>query len=151
MPNQPSQTYRASIAALLLNDKREILMVQNTSFREDEWDFPKGGMNMGETELQTLERELREELGEALTFTVIKRSNWNVIYEWSAEKRAKEGMRGQARISYWLQYKGGEILPDHEEIRAYKWVPLENLAHFLHNAGWPKDVYRVLLWEIEDM
>ena len=106
---------------------------------------------MGETELQTLERELREELGEALTFTVIKRSNWNVIYEWSAEKRAKEGMRGQARISYWLEYKGGEIILDPEEIRTYKWVSLDHLAEFLHNSGWPKDVYRVLLWEIEHL
>ncbi len=151
MPNQPSQVYRASVAALMVNDKNEILMVQNTSFREDEWDFPKGGMNLRETPEETIQRELQEELGEDLQFSFIKKSNWNVIYEWPLLKQQKEGMRGQARISYWLRYEGGAITLDPEEVQKYIWVKPEDLEMTLKQSGWPEDIYRVLLWEMEQI
>jgi putative (di)nucleoside polyphosphate hydrolase len=143
--NKRLQKYRAGVGALILNDKNEILMVQNRSFREDEWDFVKGGMHMGETELDTLNREITEELGADFKFDIIRRSSWNVIYEWPIEKQIEKGFRGQARVSYWLMYNGGEINIDTEELRAYKWVSIKNYENFLKDSGWTVDQYAPLV------
>lgn len=104
MPNLESQKYRASVAGMFIKDNREVLLVQNNSIGADEWDFPKGGMNLGEDEEDTLKREIQEELGDKIKYSIIRASSCNIIYTWSKEKQAREGMRGQARISYWLKY-----------------------------------------------
>ena len=143
--NKEPQKYRAGVGALILNNKMEILMVQNQSFKDDEWDFVKGGMHMGETELDTLKREISEELGSDFKFEIIRRSSWNVIYEWPLEKQIEKGFRGQARVSYWLMYRGGNIKIDRKELRTYKWVPINNYEGFLKESGWTIDQYAPLV------
>jgi len=56
------QAFRASIAAIIVNENKEFLLVQLVDARPDEWDFAKGGMHANETERDTLFREIREEL-----------------------------------------------------------------------------------------
>ena len=148
MANIESQKYRASVAGMILKDYKQILMVQNTSFSPDEWDFPKGGMNPGEDEEDTLKREIREELGDKIQFSLIRQSSCNIIYSWSKEKQIKEGMRGQARISFWLDYNGGEIEIDPEEIRDYKWVDITKLDHILKNSNWPLEIVENLIFDL---
>jgi 8-oxo-dGTP pyrophosphatase MutT (NUDIX family) len=151
MPNLESQKYRASVAGMFIKDNKEILLVQNNSFGIDEWDFPKGGMNLGEDEEDTLKREIREELGDKINYSIIRVSSCNIIYTWSKEKQAKEGMRGQARISYWLKYIGGEIEIDTSEIRDYKWVPISELELVLKNSNWPLETIKILLFDLQSV
>jgi 8-oxo-dGTP pyrophosphatase MutT (NUDIX family) len=147
--NTEPQKYRAGVGALIVNKNREILMVQNHSFRADEWDFTKGGMHMGESETDTLKREITEELGSDIEYTVLRRSSWYVIYEWPAEKQAREGMRGAARVSFWILFTEGEIKPLAEELRAIKWVADSEFKDTLIQSGWTVDQYSPLIedWE----
>jgi 8-oxo-dGTP pyrophosphatase MutT (NUDIX family) len=147
--NQEPQKYRAGVGALIVNKNKEILMVQNNSFREDEWDFTKGGMHMGESEMETLEREISEELGKDMKYKVLRRSSWYVIYEWPVEKQEREGMRGAARVSYWILHTEGEVKPLEEELRAIKWVKDSEFKDTLISSGWTVDQYAPLLedWE----
>lgn len=143
--NLKVQVYRAGVGAIIFNDKYEFLFVQNQSYREDEWDFVKGGMHTGESELETLNREILEELGNNFKYEVLRKSGWNVIYEWPLEKQVKEGMRGQARVSYWIRFIDGSLKIDEEELRKFVWVPVEQVREFLKKSGWTPEMYEPLL------
>jgi 8-oxo-dGTP pyrophosphatase MutT (NUDIX family) len=151
MPNLESQKYRASVAGMFIKDNREVLLVQNNSFGAYEWDFPKGGMNLGEDEEDTLRREIQEELGNKIRYSIIRASSCNIIYTWSKEKQAKVGMRGQARISYWLKYIEGEIEIDTGELRDYKWVPVTELEEVLKKSNWPLEVVESLMFDLKNI
>lgn len=56
------QAFRANIAAIIVNENKEFLLVQLVYARPNEWDFAKGGMHVNESEKDTLLREIREEL-----------------------------------------------------------------------------------------
>ena len=47
-----------SCGCIILNDKNEVLLIHHNA---GHWDFPKGHMEEGETEVQTAIREVKEE------------------------------------------------------------------------------------------
>lgn len=53
---------RIRIAAIILNNKNEILLVNHKKNNKSYWLFPGGGIEYGETFEQALKRELKEEL-----------------------------------------------------------------------------------------
>ncbi|MBP8017072.1 NUDIX hydrolase, partial [Candidatus Gracilibacteria bacterium] len=110
---------------------------------QEEWDFVKGGMLIGENENQTLTREIQEELGKDFKYEIIGKSEWNIIYEWPEEYKKNKGFRGQARISYWIKYLGGSIRLQENELQAYKWVNIKNLKKFML-----KSYYSLFQYEI---
>lgn len=57
--------------ALLVNDKGEVLVMKSSDpdGNGNYWDFPGGRMEIGETPLQTLEREINEETGMTVDVT----------------------------------------------------------------------------------
>lgn len=129
------ESYRASVAAIIVNKNKEFFLVQQPGFKEDEWDFAKGGMLKGESEEETIQRELTEELGEDLQYKILRRSIWNIIYEWPIEHQIKKGFRGQARISFWVKYESGEINPSERELLAIKWFKAKDMKKILIQSG----------------
>ena len=61
----PVQTFQVGIKALIRNDNGEILMVHipEWSGNQAHWDLPGGRIDTGEDFLDTLKREVKEELG----------------------------------------------------------------------------------------
>ena len=57
----PAKSKRLSCGVVILNPWRELLLCHVTG--QGHWDLPKGGMDPGETPLQTALRETREETG----------------------------------------------------------------------------------------
>lgn len=51
------------VAAVVLNDKKEILLLQHTYWPKGSWGLPGGYTNSGEKLESTIERELQEETG----------------------------------------------------------------------------------------
>lgn len=60
MKNIPNTFYRISAKALILDDQKRFLLE-----REDNglWDFPGGGIDHGDTPIETIKREIMEEMG----------------------------------------------------------------------------------------
>jgi len=59
-PKVPKAYYRTSVKAVITNDSRDVLIVNE---RNGGWDLPGGGLDWGEDTLSALAREMIEELG----------------------------------------------------------------------------------------
>ncbi len=137
--NRDKLIYRQSTSALILGKLGRILIVQKSSYKDNEWDIPGGGIEEGEKPEVAIVRELSEELGSD-KFDVIKTSKQTDRYEWPDDvinKRIlekKQFFRGQERTQFLVKFTGeeSEIKTQKEEIRAVKWVfPDELPAHFV--------------------
>lgn len=129
------QSYRASVAAIIVNSRKQFFLVQQEGFKPDEWDFVKGGMHKGEEEKDTIKREMSEELGNKIKYKLLRRSIWNVIYEWPQDLQIKKGFRGQARISFWVKFEDGEINPNTSELKNTQWLDEKDIQETLVQSG----------------
>jgi len=134
-PGEVPQAYRASVAAIIVNKNKEFFLVQQPGFKSDEWDFVKGGMIQGEDEEDTLKREVEEELGGDFKYKTLRESVWKIIYPWPLEHQLKKGFRGQARVSFWILYKEGDIKVEEKELTATKWFKSEDIERVLVESG----------------
>ncbi len=141
-----SQVYRASVAAIIVNEKKEFLITQLKKARKDEYDFVKGGMDLGENEIETLKREIKEELGKNFKYDILQKSEVYIIYEWPEMLKRQSGLRGQARISFWVFYKSGDIRLAKRELRMAKWVHESELLNEL-KKGHFRDAILENLWK----
>lgn len=136
--NHESLTYRQSTSAVILDKNGRILIVQNNSYKNNEWNIPGGGIEEGETPEITIIRELNEELGSD-KFEIVKISKQTYRYEWPDElinKKITENkpvFRGQERTRFLVNFLGEEIdlTPQAEEIRIIKWVFPKELSTYL--------------------
>lgn len=135
--NRDNLNYRQSTSAVILNKLERILIVQKCSYKDNEWDIPGGGIEVGERPEVAIVRELSEELGTD-KFEVIKTSNLRDFYEWPDElinqkiKENKPVFRGQERKQFLVKFAGeeSELKIQEEEIRAIKWVSPKELSDY---------------------
>jgi 8-oxo-dGTP pyrophosphatase MutT (NUDIX family) len=91
IPEVPDCFYRVSIKALILDEEKRFLLIQENNGR---WELPGGGLNFGEQPHACLTREINEEMAIPIThiadrpsyFFVASRRNgahWssNIVYE----------------------------------------------------------------------
>ena len=102
-----------------------VLLVHRPKY--DDWTFPKGKPDAGETELQTALREVEEETGYRV----------DIVRELpSTRYRAHEGR--EKTVRYWLMRPLGEssFAPNHE-IDEVRWVQYEEAESLL---TWERDL-----------
>lgn len=128
--------YRKGVSALILNKNNEVLLVNLCSFKEKYFAAPGGGIERGESLQDAIHREIREELGiekESLDF--VGKSNIPVKVEFKEIKITQEDRvyTGSERYFFGFHFIGdnSEILLKHDEVRDYKWVPIEALKNYL--------------------
>ena len=116
---------------------KEYLIVKKPR-KEHAWQFPQGGVDEGETQIQAAEREVREECGADLQFKFInKEPVGEYKYLFPADfKRHEPGIVG-ARVSFFqAKYEGGEVEVDEKEIVEYKWTTKDELQEYFEEEYW---------------
>lgn len=145
--------YRPNVGIILCNWRNEVFWGKRV--KEHSWQFPQGGIKVGETPVQAMYRELREEVGLLPPHVKIlgRTRNW-LRYEVPARwlKRDWRGSyRGQKQIWFLLRLVGRECdvqlrASERPEFDAWRWndywVPLESVIDF------KRDVYQRALTEL---
>lgn len=135
--------YRKSTLGVISDKEWYFLVVNKIVYKDDQWAFPGGGVDEGETALEAVKRELVEELlgGE---FEVIAESMYPFKYEWPddvvEEIYKKRGLtfRGTELVQFWVKFKGerNNVKPG-DGLRGVKWVKREELkSHLVFPNQW---------------
>jgi putative (di)nucleoside polyphosphate hydrolase len=145
--------YRPNVAIVLCNAKNEVFWGKR--IKEHAWQFPQGGIKMGESPEDAMYRELEEETGLKREHVQIlgRTKGWlhyHVPSHWI--KREWRGTyKGQKQIWYLLRLVGRDHdirlrASTHPEFDAWRWhdywVPLESVIEF------KRDVYRQALQQL---
>jgi putative (di)nucleoside polyphosphate hydrolase len=140
-----TQTFRAGVGAIILGKRRNVLGLERRDI-PGAWQFPQGGLDVGETPLEAVKREISEETG-------IKESNLQLVteespllaYELPEEARTKKIGRGQVQYWFLFQFTGSDeaiTLGDKKEFRAWKWMPMDELTSIV--VSFKQPVYQKL-------
>jgi 8-oxo-dGTP pyrophosphatase MutT (NUDIX family) len=105
-----------SVGAVVLNSRLQILLVFQKKNRY--WEFPKGKMEAGERELDTLQRELFEETG-IRRFRLVENFRKVMHYDF-----VFKGRLIRRKVVYFLIRSNDRIRLSKEHTR-YMWVSLE--------------------------
>jgi 8-oxo-dGTP pyrophosphatase MutT (NUDIX family) len=82
------------------------------------WDFPKGGIKIGETAIAALKRELKEELG-IVDFMIIKKLPYALNFSFTKNIRDIIGFNKQSTILYYVEIQNRKIVLDKTELEKY--------------------------------
>lgn len=112
--------YEKSCGAIVVDDEKVLLVKHNAGH----WDFPKGHVEEGETEIETAIREVKEETN--IDIKIEKENKY--ISEYSPKENVMK------TVIYFIGEKvGGEDKPQIEEVSDVEWVDVnkavERITH----------------------
>ena len=121
-----------SVGAVIFNANNEVLIMY--SARNKYWEFPKGKVEAGERELDTLKREMFEETG-------IKRFRLHPNFREFLYYTFRVGNQLIQKVVVYYLFKTGSPVVVSDEHKDYKWVPIEDVARYLKHVN-QKDLLR---------
>lgn len=112
--------YEKSCGAIVVDDEKVLLVKHNAGH----WDFPKGHVEEGETEIETAIREVKEETN--IDIKIEKENKY--ISEYSPKENVMK------TVIYFIGEKvGGEDKPQIEEVSDVEWLDvnkaIERITH----------------------
>ena len=128
--------FRKGVAALIINNKQEFLLVNLISFEDRYFAIPGGGSDLGESLEDTVYREIKEELGiEKESLELIGKSQNPLQFKFKEIKLSRDGVEYEGSEKYFFGFKftgeDSEIKLQEDEVRSYKWVPFSELKNYL--------------------
>lgn len=129
---KPKFAFEKSVGAVIFREENGIKKYLLLHYESGHWDFPKGHVEEGESETETLDREVREETGISDT-GIIPDFKKQVKYFYQAKgnelkEREKDGrpIKVIKRVIYYIaETKTEEVKISFEHI-GYEWLDYEN-------------------------
>lgn len=160
-PTFADDGYRPNVGIIIINHKSKVFWARRIS--GDGWQFPQGGIDLGETVLDAMYRELEEETGFLATDVnlVARTENW-LRYDLpdrflngskTSESSLKARFKGQKQIWFLLQLVNEDIKPNFElndtpEFDDWRWIDYWNAVD--HVVDFKRDVYKRALTELAE-
>lgn len=133
-PYPTSSIKQKSVGAIILNAKNEVLIM--FSSKNKYWEFPKGKVEAGEKELDTLKREVEEETG-------IRRFRLHPGFRAYLKYTFRVGSQIIQKLVVYYLFKTGAAVQVSDEHTEYKWVSLDEVDQHLRHVNQKKLVKRV--------
>lgn len=119
----------------VVDGERRYLLVRSALTRRPIWEFPKGGVEAGETDAIAAERELREEAG-------MREGDYRVLDGFREEERYvfTQG-KGEARVLivkrvvYFVAEASTDAVTISHEAEAYRWAAYDEAHRLLRFPG----------------
>ena len=130
--------YRLAVGIMLLNRVGEVLVARRIDMPTmPAWQMPQGGIDPGETPLQTAWRELKEEIGTDKAELLAESHGW-LRYDLPADlARGVWGgrYRGQRQKWFAMRFTGSDadidLATEHPEFDAWRWLRPEQLPEVI--------------------
>jgi putative (di)nucleoside polyphosphate hydrolase len=130
--------YRSAVGVMLLSRMGEVFVARRIDMpMMPAWQMPQGGIDPGETPVQAVLRELKEEIGTDKAEILGESSRW-LKYDLPAElARGVWGgrYRGQRQKWFAMRFTGNDtdidLATDHPEFDAWKWIQPEQLPEMI--------------------
>lgn len=114
-----------SVGAIILNGKNEVLLVFSSA--NQYWEFPKGKMEHGEKELDTLAREIYEETG-------IKHFRLHPLFKENIYYNFRVGDLVIAKIVVYYLFRTGASVKISDEHTKFQWINIDEVdIHLKHS------------------
>lgn len=141
--------FEKSVGAVVFRRQDEEVLYLLLRYRSWQWDFPKGHMEKGESEEQTLRREILEETGisKISIFSNFRKSVWYFYQAKNNEKRERiEKNKGinifKKVVLYCVETKDSKVKIDFEN-KDFIWLPFEQACKKISNANSRKILTKV--------
>ncbi len=136
--------YRPCVVAVIQNEKGELLAGERAD-QPGAWQLPQGGIDVGETPLEAVVRELQEEIGSSDLIIKKHHGEW-IRYQFPPEfaKGRMGQFAGQEQQWFLLEFKAGagpRLDLSEGEFRDLKWMEPKALAEGI--VSWKKEAYRI--------
>jgi N-acetylglucosaminyldiphosphoundecaprenol N-acetyl-beta-D-mannosaminyltransferase len=125
--------HRKNVAAFIINNDNEVLLIQRANEKDVHWQFPQGGVDKGEREEDAVLREAQEETGLTNLEIIAVHPNTHT-YDWGQWHSLNGGYKGQSQSIYYLKYLGAneDVKPDPEEISHHRWIFIDDVYGQVH-------------------
>jgi putative (di)nucleoside polyphosphate hydrolase len=141
--------FRAGVGAVVRDGDGSILVLRRKGVRRGAWQLPQGGIDAGETPLQAVRRELREETGLGPRDARLVRTvpGW-LAYELPPRYRSEKVGLGQVQRWFLFSLRGprARVVPDGVELVEAEWVDARALV--VRAAPFRRELYRRLVEEL---
>ncbi len=147
--------YRAGVGVMLLNGDGKVFTGQRLDSKLEAWQMPQGGIDPGETPVETAFRELAEETGVTKAEVVAEAKDW-LYYDLPDDLIGtiwKGRFAGQRQKWFAMRFLGTDadidIATAHPEFRSWRWSTLDELADMI--VPFKRDLYAAVLAEFSHL
>ncbi len=160
-----NKKFRNGVGMVLVNDEKKIFAGKRSSvntkmvswFLKKPWQMPQGGIEEGEDPIDSVKREMMEEVGTDKFDIIAETANWLQYMIPHGLRRHDSTFIGQRQKWFLLQFKGQDSDINlknfsHSEFDTWRWISVGNVirlsVHFKRNLY--IEVLKEFAWFFDD-